>query len=212
MTSVILMPEKLYTTGEVAKIFGVSYVAVKKWAYSGKIKYIKTPGGKYRYPESEIKRLLGEQMPKGRVAVYVRVSSADQREDLERQKQRLIEYAESKGYRDVIVLEDIASGLNENREGLARLFELVAQKQIEAVFTTYRDRLTRFGFRYLEAFFSSYGCKIETMDTEEFKEPQQELVEDLIAIVTSFTGRIYGARSHKRRKIVEAVEGAIRDR
>jgi excisionase family DNA binding protein len=70
------MPERLYTTGEVAKIFGVSYVAVKKWAYSGKIKYIKTPGGKY----SEIKRLLDEA-PKGRVAIYARV----------RQKQRLLE-------------------------------------------------------------------------------------------------------------------------
>jgi excisionase family DNA binding protein len=65
------MFEKLYTTGEVAKIFGVSYVAVKKWAYSGKIKYIKTPGGKYRYPESE-------RAPKGKVAIYARVSSADQ--------------------------------------------------------------------------------------------------------------------------------------
>ena len=53
---------------------------MKKWAYSGKIKYIKTPGGKYRYPESEIKRLLGEQTPKGRAAIYARVSSADQRE------------------------------------------------------------------------------------------------------------------------------------
>jgi putative resolvase len=81
------MPEKLYTTGEVAKIFGVSHVAVKKRAYSGKIKYIKTPGGKY----SEIKRPLGEKAPKGKVAIYARVSSADQREDLERQKQRLIE-------------------------------------------------------------------------------------------------------------------------
>jgi len=82
------MPEKLYTTGEVAKIFSVSYVAVKKRAYSGKI----------RYPESEIKRLLGEA-PKGKVAIYARVSSADQREDLERQKQRLVEYAKSKGYK-----------------------------------------------------------------------------------------------------------------
>ncbi|MEG9193951.1 MAG: helix-turn-helix domain-containing protein [Candidatus Methanoglobus sp.] len=72
------MPEKLYTTGEVAEIFGVSYAAVKKWAYSGKIKYIKTPDGKYRYPESEIKRLLGEA-PKGRIAIYARVSSADER-------------------------------------------------------------------------------------------------------------------------------------
>jgi predicted site-specific integrase-resolvase len=91
------MPEKLYTTGEVAKIFGVSYVAVKA-GLLGEDKVIKTPGGKYRYPESETKRLLGEA-PKGRVAIYARVSSADQKEDLERQKQRLVEYAKSKGYK-----------------------------------------------------------------------------------------------------------------
>jgi putative resolvase len=205
------MPEKLYTTGEVAKIFGVSYVAVKKWAYAGKIKYIKTPGGKYRYPESEVRRLLGEQMPKGKVAIYARVSLADQKEDLERQKQKLVEYAKSKGYQDIEVIEDIASGLNENRKGLNKLFNLVTEKQIEAVFITYKDRLTRFGFKYLETFFSSYGCRIEAIDSEEVKEPQQELVEDLIAIVTSFAGRIYGARSHKGRKVVEAVESAIRD-
>ena len=63
----------------------------------GEDKVIKTPGGKYRYPESEIKRLLGEKAPKSKVAIYARVSSADQREDLERQKQRLVEYAKSKG-------------------------------------------------------------------------------------------------------------------
>jgi len=206
-----LIPEKLYTTGEVAEVFGVSYVAVEKWAYSGKIKYIRTSGGKYRYPESEVKRLLDEQMPKGKATVYVRVSSADQREDLEEQKQRLIEYARSKGYQNIEVIEDIASGLNEDRRGLAKLFELVAQRQIEAVFITYRDRLTHFGFRYLEAFFSSHGCRIETIDSEDLKESQQELVEDLIAIVTSLAGRIYGARSHKKRKIVEAVESAVRD-
>jgi putative resolvase len=205
------MPEKLYTTGEVAKIFGVSYVAVKKWAYAGKIKYIKTPGGKYRYPESEIRRLLGEQMPKGKVAIYARVSSADQKEDLERQKQKLIEYAKSKSYQDIEVIEDIASGLNENRKGLNKLFKLVTERQIEAVFITHKDRLTRFGFKYLEAFFSSYGCRIEAIDSEEVKESRQELVEDLIAIVTGFAGRIYGARSRKRRELVEAVKNAVRD-
>jgi putative resolvase len=205
------MPEKLYTTGEVAKIFGVSYAAVKKWAYAGKIKYIKTPGGKYRYPESEVRRLLGEQMPKGKVAVYARVSSADQKEDLERQKQKLVEYAKSKGYRDIEVIEDIASGLNENRKGLNKLFKLVTERQIEAVFIAHKDRLTRFGFKYLEAFFNSYGCRIETMDSEEVKKPRQELIEDLMAIVASFAGRIYGAGSHKRKRVVETVESAIRD-
>jgi predicted site-specific integrase-resolvase len=63
----------------------------------------------------------------------------------------------------------------------------------------------------LEVFFSSYSCRIETIDSEEVKEPQQELVEDLIALVTSFAGKIYGAGSHKKRKVVEAVESAIRD-
>jgi len=109
------------------------------------------------------------------------------------------------------VIEDIASGLNEDRKGLNKLFKLVTERQIETVFITYKDRLTRFGFKYLEAFFSSYGCKIEAVDSEEVKEPQQELVEDLIAIVTSFAGRIYGARSHKKRRVVEAVESVIRD-
>jgi putative resolvase len=205
------MSEKLYTTGGVAKIFGVSYTAVKKWAYAGKIKYIKTPGGKYRYPESEIRRLLGEPMSKGKVAIYARVSSADQKENFERQKQKLLEYVKSRGYQNIEVIEDVASGLNENRKGLYKLFELVTEKQIEAVFITYKDRLTRFGFKYLEAFFSSYGCRIETIDSEEVKEPQQELVEDLIAIVTSFAGRIYGARSHKKKRVVEAVKSAIGD-
>jgi predicted site-specific integrase-resolvase len=108
------------------------------------------------------------------------------------------------------VIEDIASGLNENRKGLNKLFKLATERQIEAVFITHKDRLTRFGFKYLEAFFNSYGCRIEAMDSEKVKEPRQELVEDLIAIVTSLAGRIYGARSHKRRELVEAVENAVR--
>jgi putative resolvase len=179
-------------TGEVVEIFGVSYVAVGKWAYSGRVKYIKTPGGKYRYHEGEVRRLLGEQMLKGRVAVYAGVSSADQEEDLG----RLVEHAGGKGYQDIEVIEDIASGLSENRKGLAKLFELVTQRQIEAVFIADEDKLTRFSFKYLEAFLSPHGCRIETINSEGFKELQQELVEDLIAIVTSFAGKIYG--SHKR--------------
>ncbi|MEM3651176.1 MAG: IS607 family transposase [Candidatus Jordarchaeaceae archaeon] len=203
--------EKLYTTGEVAKLFRVSYVAVKKWAYAGKIKFIKTPGGKYRYPESEVRRLLGELAPKGKAVVYARVSSVDQKEDLERQKKRLLEYAESKGYMEVTVLEDIAPGLDENRKGLAQLFELVSQKQVEAVFVSHKDRLARFGFKYLETFFSSHHCRIEVLNREETGEPQRELVEDLVAIVTSFADRIYGSRSHKKQKVVEAVKNALRE-
>ena len=148
--------ERLLSTGEVAKIFGVSYTTVKKWAYSGKIRFIKTLGGRYRYPESEVRRLLG-LVPKRKAVVYARVSSADQKDDLERQKNRLTEFARSKGCEDVIVLNDVASGLNERRRGLKKLFDLVTNGEIDAIFVTCKDRLTRFGFSYIERFFSSYG-------------------------------------------------------
>ena len=145
--------------------------------------------------------------PKRKVVVYARVSSADQKDDLERQKNRLIEFARSQGYEDVIVLEDVASGLNEKRRGLGKLFDLVANGEVEVVFITYKDRLTRFGFSYIERFFSSHGVSIHVVNGEANK----ELVEDLIAIVTSFAGRLYGMRSHKKRKVVETLGQALRD-
>jgi len=157
--------ERLLSTGEVAEIFGVSYTAVKKWTYSGKIKYFKTPGGRYRYSESEVRRLLG-LAPRRKVIVYARVSSSDQRDDLERQKNRLVEFARSQGYRDILVIEDIASGLNERRRGLRKLFDLVANGEVESVLITYKDRLTRFGFSYIERFFSSHGVSIHVIDGE----------------------------------------------
>ena len=155
----------MLSTGEVAEIFGVSYTAVKKWTYSGKIKYFKTPGGRYRYSESEVRRLLG-LAPKRKVVVYARVGSSDQRDDLERQKNRLVEFARSQGCENVIVLEDVASGLNEKRRGLRKLFDLVANGEVESVFITYKDRLTRFGFSYIERFFSSHGVSIHVIDGE----------------------------------------------
>ena len=76
---------------------------------------------------------------------------------------------------------------------------------------TYRDRLTRFGFRYLEQYFSSHGVEIEVIFDDESKTPEKELVEDLLSIVTSFAGKLYGMRSHKKKRLVEAVKNALRD-
>ena len=83
--------------------------------------------------------------------------------------------------------------------------------EVDVVVITYKDRLTRFGFRYLEAYFASHGVRIEATFGEEPRDMRQELVEDLIAIVTSFAGRLYGMGSHKKRKVVEALERALRD-
>jgi putative resolvase len=148
-----------------------------------------------------------------KAVIYVRASSHDQKQkgDLERQKQSLLEYAKSRGYKIVAVLEDVASGLNEKRKSLSKLFDLVEERRIGVVVVAFKDRLTRFGFSYLERYFSSHGVRIEVVNGEEPKDAYQELVEDLIAIVTSFAGKLYGLRSHKYEKVVKGVKQLIAD-
>jgi putative resolvase len=107
------------------------------------------------------------------------------------------------------VLKDIASGLNTQRKGLLKLFKLVEGRSVDIVLITYKDRLTRFGFEYIEEFFSTMGVKIEVVFGEEPKDDAQELVEDLISITTSFAGKIYGIRSHKKTLLVQGVRKLI---
>jgi excisionase family DNA binding protein len=198
--------EKLYSTGKSARMLGIHFLTLKKWIYAGKVKAIKTLGGQYRIPESEIRRLLGQPAPKNKAVIYARVSSADQKEDLKRQKQMLQEYAEEHGYEVVATFEDVASGLKEDRRGLKKMFEALRAGQVDVIVVAWKDRLTRFGFRYLE---DHAGARIEVVNGQEEGAPQQELVEDLLAIVTSFAGRLYGMRSNKAKKVVEAVRRAI---
>ena len=199
---------RLYRTGKASQLLGISKPTLIRKIKSGEIKAYRV-GREYRIPESEIKRLLeGKTLDK--VVIYARVSSRDQKEDLERQVEYLKNYCSSKGYQAVKILTDISSGLNENRRGLKQLFKLVEGGEVGKVVITYRDRLTRFGFKTLEQYFNSHGVEIEVIFDEE-KTPEKELVEDLLAIVTSFAGKLYGMRSHKKKRLVEAVKNALRD-
>jgi len=200
---------RLYRTGEAAKRLGVTRMTVLRWIRAGKIKAYKV-GREHRIPESEIKRILEGKVP-DEVVIYARVSSRDQKEDLERQVEYLKGYCTTKGYKVARILTDIASGLNEDRKGLRQLFRLVESGEITKVVITCRDRLTRFGFRYLEQYFSSHGVEIEVIFDDESKTPEKELVEDLLSIVTSFAGKLYGIRSHKKKRLVEAVKNALRN-
>jgi len=200
---------KLYRTGEVAKKLGVSKMTVLRWIKTGKLKAHRI-GKEYRVPESEIKRILEGKIP-DKVVIYARVSSRDQKEDIEKQVEYIKNYCSSRGYQVAKILTDISSGLNENRRGLKQLFKLVESGEVTKVIITYRDRLTRFGFRYLEQCFNSHGVEIEVIFDDEEKTPEKELVEDLLAIVTSFAGKLYGMRSHKKKRLVEAVKNALRD-
>ncbi|MBC7094192.1 MULTISPECIES: IS607-like element ISTsi1 family transposase [Thermococcus] len=201
---------RLYRTGEASKKLGVSKMTILRWIKSGKLKAHRI-GKEYRVPESEIKKILEGKIP-DQVAIYARVSSQNQKEDLERQVEYLKNYCSAKGYQVAKIITDISSGLNENRKGLKQLFKLVENGEITKVVITYKDRLTRFGFKYLEQYFNSHGVEIEVIfDDEEKTLEEKELVEDLLAIVTSFAGKLYGARSHKKKRLVEAVKNALRD-
>ncbi|MCD6209486.1 MAG: IS607 family transposase [Methanophagales archaeon] len=202
--------ERYLRRGEAARILGVAELTLYRWTKEGKIRAVRTPGGEYRYPESEIYRILGEQKPQNKAVIYARVSSADQKEDLERQIEVLQRFAEKEGLKVIEVVTDIASGLNGKRKGLKKLFELVKNREIEKVLITYRDRLTRFGYELMEEFFKSYGVDIVCL-YKQSKTPHEELMEDLISIVTSFAGKLYGMRSHKAKKVVESVRASIRD-
>ncbi|ADB86600.1 IS607 family transposase [Saccharolobus islandicus] len=198
--------ERLLRPKEACQLLSISYSTLLRWIREGKIRVVTTEGGKYRIPYSEIKKYL-EKREEIRAVIYARVSSSDQKEDLERQINYLTNYATAKGYKVVEVLKDIASGLNTQRKGLLNLFKLVEERSIDVVLITYKNRLTRFGFEYIEEFFSTMGVKIEVIFGEEPKDATQELVEDLIFIITSFAGN--GMRSHKKTVLVQGVKKLI---
>ncbi|NJE62592.1 IS607 family transposase [Thermococcus sp. 21S7] len=200
---------RLYRTGKASQLLGISKPTLIRKIKSGEIKAYRV-GKEYRVPESEIKRILEGKIP-DKVVIYARVSNRDQKEDLERQIEYLKNYSSSRGYQVAKILTDISSGLNENRKGLKQLLKLVESGEVTKVVITYRDRLTRFGFKYLEQYFNSHGVEIEVIFDDEEKTPEKELVEDLLSIVTSFAGKLYGARSHKKKRLVEAVKNALRD-
>jgi len=202
------MVEELLKPSEVCRLLNISYVTLRKWIKEGKIRYVVSPSGRYLFPRSEIDRILKQrekvEQKEIRAVIYARVSSAKQRDqgDLDRQVEFLKRYAEERGYRIVDVITDVGSGLKEDRRGLKKLLRLVTSRKIDVVLVTYRDRLTRFGFRYLEYFFRQFCVRIEEVMKEE-KEPLEELVEDFVEIIVSFAGKIYGRRSKKIKQLIE---------
>ncbi len=207
------MMERLLPPREACRRLGISFITLKRWIYSGKIRAVRTPTGRWMIPESEIEKIISgkEGTREVRAIIYARVSSSDQKKDLERQIEYLTQYCSAKGYRVIDILSDVASGLKTNRRGLFKLFKYVIGRQIDVIVVTYKDRLTRFGFEYLEYFFKQYGVRIEVVYGEEPKDAYQELVEDLLAIITRFAGKLYGMRSHKKKRLVQGFKKLLEE-
>ena len=191
--------ERLYTMKEASRLLGVHIKTIQRWDREGKINCVRTVGGKRRVPESEIRRILGIREER-RAVGYARVSSYSQKDDLERQIELIRSYAKEKGLGEIEILKDIGSGLKEERRNFKKLLKMVMNKEVSRVIVAYPDRLTRFGFKILEEFFKSYGTEIVVIN-KRAKTLQEELIEDLITIISHFAGKLYGMRSHKYKNV-----------
>jgi len=197
-----------YKIGEASRILGVHPNTLRKWEKEGKIKAIRI-GRDRVFLEEEIMKLLGKERDNA-VAIYARVSSRDQKKDLEVQLEYLKQKVPST-YDRVYEIKDIGSGLNGKRKGLLKLIELARARKIRAIYVTYPDRLTRFGYEVFKEFFKALGVEVVEVNGKKFREPQEELVEDLITIITLFAGKLYGLKSHKTKRIVEKVKEELNE-
>ena len=155
-----------------------------------------------------------KSLDRSKTAIYARVSAHEQikKRDLARQIEAAKEYCHERGMSSPKAFKEVGSGLNTKQAGFMKLCQAIERKEIEQGINTYPDRLTRFGFRYLEEFFKSYNVEIEVLYDKEDKNAKDELVEDLIAIITSFVGKLYGMRSKKKKEIVKRVKNILRCR
>lgn len=182
-----------------AKSLGISYKTAYRWFKAGKLDAYQSDTGTIIVREPK--------RANGKVAVYARVSSADQRDDLDRQVDRLQTYAIAKGYQVAVIVREIASGLNDTRP---RLDKLLADARYTTILVEHKDRLTRFGFHSLETLLKAQGRSLEVVLPGDTK---NELVDDFVAIITSMAARIYGKRGNKKRaeRIRKCIEQAAQD-
>ena len=186
---------KYYSAKTVTQLLGVTAQTLRNWDKEGKLKptYVKSNGYRY-YSEESILSYTQERKTKKNLNVigYARVSSKKQSDDLEKQVNNIKEYLSSK-YESFDIITDIGSGINYNKPGLLKLIEKINKKEVDLIVVLYKDRLLRFGFELVEHFANLNNVKIEVLDKVD-KNQDQELVEDLVQIITVFSCKIQGKR------------------
>ncbi len=198
---------KFYKLSEVSEIIGMSTVTLRLWIKNKKLNYTKTQGNHYLISEEELNRIFNlkpKQQNNRKIIGYCRVSSKKQEDDLKRQVEYVRQYCVAKGY-SFEIIEDIGSGINYNKNGLNTLINLIIQNKVEKVVVLYKDRLVRFGFELIENICRQFNTGIEIIDNTE-KTEEQEVVEDMIQIITVFSCKLQGKRANKAKKILKELK------
>lgn len=191
--------------GVAAKEAGVHVDTIRNWEKKGYIKSERTPSNRKRFDLNAVISYANANKPKPQekvTAIYARVSTPSRKSDLDFQKQVLELHCAAKGWQ-YIIIEDIGSGLNFKKQGLLKLINLIENNKIERILLNYKDRLLRYGNEIIYEICKYHNIEIIVLSESESKTYEEELVDDVLSVITVFSAKLYGSRSHKNKKIVD---------
>ena len=198
------------TSKEIKQLFHISAVTLMNWKNTGKIQYKKLSDKKILYDIDSIDKSVDNETQKlnTKNVIYVRVSTSGQKEDLNNQIEVIKNYMLNNGIKPDNIYSDIASGMNENRKQFNNLLEQIFKREINTVYITFKDRLSRFGFNYFKQIFNYFGTNIVILDEQEEtnKTYQQELMEDLLAIIHTYSMKLYTNKKKKLKEIEKIIK------
>lgn len=201
---------------DAAQHLGIHPDTLRRWANSGKVKVAGfTPGKQRLFKLSDFETLgitaSSRAVVQAKTTVaYARVSSHDQKEDLERQVQCLELFCTANGWTYEVV-KDLGSGMNYQKKGLKRLIMDLCHQKIGRLVITHKDRLLRFGSELIFSICSHVGCEVVIINASEDSSYEEDLTRDVLEIITVFSARLYGSRSHKNKKIIESLKDAAKE-
>jgi putative resolvase len=194
--------------GAAAKHLGVSQDTLRRWERAGKISSERTPRGHRRYDLSKLPGFFPKASElKKHTLAYARVSSHDQKEDLVRQAEVLENFCIANGWTHEVI-QDLGSGLNFQKRGLKKLIQMICSEKIERLILTHKDRLLRFGSELIFSLCEQFGVEVVIMNRSEDSRFEDDLVQDVLEIITVFSARLYGARSRKNQKLLLSLKRA----
>ncbi len=198
--------------GKAAKELGVHPDTLRRWEKQGKIEVERTPTGFRRYDLAKLRGLLPHKAPSARATLlYARVSSHDQKDGLARQVALLESFAAANGW-TYEVLQDLGSGLNYHKTGLRQLIRRIGSGKVGRLVLTHKDRLLRFGSELVFALCEHFGTEVIILNaSEDASFEEEELVQDVLEIITVFSARLYGSRSPKNKEVLDALKQAANE-
>ena len=202
--------EKLLSISEAAEILGVSESTLRRWEKEGRlVPDERTKGNQRRYRLSSLRpEMRGGRNYDRKTVAYARVSSHDQKADLERQKKVLEMYCASNGW-DFEIVSDLGSGINYNKKGLRKLLDEIIDDKVGRLVITHKDRLLRFGAELVFAICEAREVEVVVINKGEDATFEEDLAKDVLEIITLFSARLYGARSKKNKKMLEEMQKAV---